>query len=235
MSVWTKRIALYLNVDSAGGPPLLSGKSSSVLSSPPVFTQGDRVVRLELWFRSLASSPLNASTVAELEAGSQIAVAAKEATKLDAATVLFSAFNFAKDGAGDDVCYWGILDLNTVEANAWFADNDPTSLAIKVDARVENADDTERLTFQFDATLRQRVYDNEPPTTPGTPPFYNAAECEARFVPRAGNKAWIRRYDNGDGDRDWYYDPVTQLWYPQVMVTGNGVRSIVLGQEGIAL
>lgn len=234
MSVWTKRIALYLDVESAGGAPLLAGKSSQRLTAWPVFIQGDKV-RLELYFRTPASSPLNASTVAELAAGSKIVVAAKQAEELDEASSLFSVTGFAQAGAGDDLCYYADLDLNTQEIDDLFSEASDSSAAIKVDVEVQNADNSDRLTFQFDATLKQQVYDNEPPTTPGTPPHYSAAECEARFVPRSEDEAWKRRYDNGDGPRDWHYDPTTQKWYPEVLVTINGVRVVALGEDGIVL
>jgi hypothetical protein len=234
MAAWTKRIALYIDVDSAGSSPLLSGKSSSRLSSKPVFIQGD-TVRLELWFRSLSTSPLNASTVVEIPAGSALAVAAKESTDLDAKTVLFSASGFAQDGSGDDLCYYAALNLNTQEIDALFDEETGSLLDIKVDVELQNADNSDRLTFQFDASLKQQVYDGEPATTPGTPPYYNAAEVEARFVPQAGDNAWSRWHDNGDGHRWWHYDLVTQLWYPEVMVTRDGVRSMALGEEGISL
>jgi len=226
MSVWTKRIALYVDVDSAGGAPLLSGKSSTRLSSKPTFIQGDKV-RLELWFRSLASSPLNASTVAELVAGSKMAVAAKQSGELDSDKVLFSAFDFALDGTGDDICYYADLDLNTQEIDDVFTEEDEATADIKVDIEVQNSDNTDRLTFQFDATLKQQVYDNEPPTTPGTPPNYSAAECEARFVPRSEDEAFCR-WHNGT----WYHyiaasEPTP--WHPEVAALVDGVPVLTLG------
>ena len=226
MSVWTKRIALYVDVDSAGGAPLLSGKSSTRLSVKPTFIQGDKV-RLELWFRSLASSPLNASTVAELVAGSKMAVAAKQSGELDSDKVLFSAFDFTLDGTGDDMCYYADLDLNTQEIDDVFSEEDAATVDIKVDIEVQNADNTDRLTFQFDSTLKQQVYDNEPPTTPGTPPNYSAAECEARFVPRSEDEAFCR-FHNGT----WYHyiaasEPTP--WHPEVAALVDSVPVLTLG------
>jgi hypothetical protein len=226
MTAWTKRIALYIDVDSAGGAPLLSAKSSTRLSTNPAFMQGDKV-RLELWFRSLASSPLNASTVAELAAGSKIAVAAKLASALDSATVLFSAFDFSLDGSGDDICYYADLDLNTQEIDDVFSEQAAASADIKVDIEVQNSDNTDRLTFQFDGTLKQQVYDNEPSTTPGTPPNYSAAECEARFVPRSEDQAFARFHAG-----TWYHyiaasEPTP--WHPEVAALVDGIPVLTLG------
>jgi hypothetical protein len=231
MSVWTKRIALYFNVDSGGSAPLLDGKSSTQRSAAPVFVQGDKV-RLELWFRSLAASPLNASTVAQLVAGSKIAVAAKQLTALDEPAVLFSAFDFVEGGSGDDLYYYADLDLNTQEIDDLFDTEDETSAAIRVDIEIQNSDNTDRLTLQFDATLKQQVYDNGLAATPGAPPAYNAAECEARFVPRSEDQA-SARFVNGR----WYHyiaaaEPTP--WHPEVAVIDQGIPVLTLG-EGVAL
>jgi len=46
-----------------------------------------------------------------------------------------------------------------------------TSLAVKCDIELQNADNTQRLTYQFDGSVLRQVYDGEADPTPGTPSY----------------------------------------------------------------
>lgn len=229
MSVWTKRIALYIDVDSAGAPPLLDGASSARRSAKPSFVQGDKV-RLELRFRSIADSPLSDSSAVQMPEGATIAVAGKAATAMDEAEMLFAATGFTEVVDDEDVYYYADIDLNTQEMDDLFSDLAASYADIKVDVEVRNSDNTDRLTFQFDATARHQVYSGAPAPEPGTPPYYSAAEAEARFVPRREDEAFMR-WANG---RWYHYISDTGLWYPEVAKIVDGVPIIALG-EGVEL
>jgi len=60
---------------------------------------------------------------------------------------------------------------------------------------------------------------------------YTQAEADARFVQKHEDLA-AERFHNGR----WHtYDPDTDLWYPEVLVTRDGVRIKVLADEGVEL
>ena len=231
MAIWVKKSALYIDVSKAGGAAcLLTKKASTLASAKPVYIQGDKF-RQELYFRQVAASTLNASSTVELPAGSKVVFSGKLNTQLDSETLLFSCFDFVADGAGDDLCYYAELDLGGSELFNYFDQNDETSADVLIDIEVQNSDNTDRLTFQFAATVKQQVYDTEPATEPGTPPHYNAPECEARFVPRAEDQAWTR-WANG---RWYHYVAATGFWYPEVAQQKDGIIVLALSQEGVAL
>lgn len=231
MTVWNKEISLYVDADVAeGGAPLLDGKNSSARSALVYFMQGDKLT-LNVYFRRRSTSTLTASSAIELPAGYNIVVAAKLAAGMEAATLLFSALDFAAAGAGDDLCYTATLDLNTHEIDAAFAASDATFLAIKVDIEVQDAGNTARATFQFDATLKQQAYDGEASPTPGTPSY----PLPADIVTKSIDGSFDRFVDDGVNPKGWYkYNPDDGLWYMPSMKTVDGVPVLAPG-VGVAL
>ena len=158
-----------MDVDSAaaGGSPLLAGKSSSRLSGSPCWIQGDKAP-LQLYFRSVADSPLNGSTAMELAAGSAIVIEGKLVADLGKADseALFSASAFTASGAGDDLYYGAVLDLNGPKITTAFATSKNVPLTVRVDVDVQDAGNTTRLKFQFEITLKKKVYEGDPLALP---------------------------------------------------------------------
>jgi hypothetical protein len=232
MTVWIKKLALYIDVDSAGkgGTPLLDGKASSRAPSLPVFVQGDKVP-LELYFRTVATSALNASAAVEIPAGTAIVLDGKLPSKLaDADSLsLFSSSAFAVAGADDDLCYQTTLDLTDDKIEAAFvAAPTVTSLTVRVDVELQNADNSDRLTFQFDITLKRQVYKGEPVTTGGAPSYYNAEQSDDRFVQIHADGA--RVVTSKTNKREYVYIDSTGLYYPRIaQISSSGLPVEVLG------
>jgi hypothetical protein len=55
--------------------------------------------------------------------------------------------------------------------------------------------------------------------------IYNRQESDARYLPRHEDGSAVR-YING---RFYHYEPITDLWYPQVAVIKDGVAVLALG------
>lgn len=165
MAEWTKHLKLYVDVDAIGTNPLLNGDGSTPLALTPAFVQSD-CVPLRLYFRTKADSPLNPSTSVTLPGGAAIVVAGKQPTELDEATELFQVSGFTQVDEDGETYYQATLDLNTSEIDDVFENTTLTSVPIRVDIEVQNGDNSERFTFQFDATLKQQVYDNDYTITP---------------------------------------------------------------------
>ena len=185
---WDGILNLYLDITKAGTRGcLLVEKTATALASAD-FIAGDKPISVALWFRTPVSAAFGAastSAAVELADNSVIVMAGKLSSALSATTLLFSATPFAKSGSGDNVCYEGALDLNTVEIiAAWAAAGEADSLSLYVDIEVENADNSKRSTFQFAATLYRQVYAGEADPTTATPfalntPAGNLQRCQA--------------------------------------------------------
>lgn len=153
---WTRQMNLYLNVDAVGsaGSPLLDVQADAVspASTGPQFIRGDKFA-LNIYFRQFSSG---AWTGVELGATDAIAFVGKLADELDDGDALFSAVSFSKVGSGTSAYYTATLDLNTSELATALAT--ATSIEIVVDCEVQNADNSERATLQFDATVAEQGY-----------------------------------------------------------------------------
>jgi hypothetical protein len=151
--IFLRVISLYLDITKPGGvQPLLSGKSSTEISATPSFILGDKFT-LALYFRNPSAGITTASTPIEISGA--IALGAKATADLDATEFLFSASGFAETGADDDLRYEAALDLNTKELIAAMGTDD--TLDVTVDIEVQDAGNTERLTFQFAAQIRRQA------------------------------------------------------------------------------
>lgn len=159
--------ALYIDADRPGGLScLLQGKTSSAVSETPRAVQGDEFL-LQLYFRK-RGSPSAASTAATVSPAA-IVFAAKKADNLGATTLLFSTAAFAPAGEGDDARYEAVLNLNTPELDAAFGTE--KTVTARVDVELQNADNSRRLTYQFDWFISRQAYAGEATPTPGTPTY----------------------------------------------------------------
>lgn len=166
--------SLFIDVDRPGGQPcLLEGKTSAALAGDPLLAQGD-TFNLKLYFRRRGVAGA-ASTAVELAPGG-IVFAGKHVDSLGEETVLFSASAFTVEGTGDDLRYACGLNLNTTELHAKIGT--AKTLPVRIDVEVQDEVNGKRLTFQFDATVRHQVYEDEPPAEPALT-YYTAAQVDA--------------------------------------------------------
>ena len=158
---------LYLDVAAPGGLAcLLEGKASALRQDKPSYIQAD-CFPLNLYFRQ-SGAVGNNSTAVEL-AALNIVLGAKLLSALDDTTLLFSCTDFVSVGEGDDLHYQALLDLNTSEITA--ALDGQKSITARVNVEIETAENTQRLTYQFDVTIQKQSYGGEASPTPGTPTY----------------------------------------------------------------
>ena len=155
MSTWNRIACLYIDVDAGGNPPLLDGKTSAPLNVIPAFIQADKFP-LQLYFRKKSANTGGASAAVEQDITDNIVFAGKTTAAITGSTLLFSVSGFAVIGADDDLCYQAILDLDTPAIRTAMA-TQTVPLPITVDIEVQNADNTERSTFQFTAIVKKQV------------------------------------------------------------------------------
>lgn len=173
---FSRVINLYLNLDANAGNPLVSGLSNKEVRATPQFIQGDTAL-VRIWPRAETGNATAPLETYRLATGTNPVLAGKSAAALSAATLLFSALTWAEHNTEEDDSgdwyYEAELNLNTTELDAAITalSGTATSLAVKCDIELQNADNTQRLTFQFDGSVLRQVYDGEADPTPGTPDY----------------------------------------------------------------
>lgn len=63
---------------------------------------------------------------------------------------------------------------------------------------------------------------------------YTKDQADARYIQKHADQSWKKRYDNGNGERDYHYIASTDLWYPEIAIIVDGIAVLTLG-EGVAL
>ena len=205
MTTWNRIACLYIDADALGTPPLLDGKTSSPLTQAPIFIQSDKFP-LQLYFRKKSANTGGVSAAVEQDPTDNIIFAAKETSKINGSAVLFSAVGFVKMGTDDDICYQATLNLHTPELIAAMADY-AAPLPITVDIEVQNADNSERSTFQFTTTVKKQVYAGESTPSPAAPPY------------PAPNQIMLKHADGAsvvfsEGKHPYLYCAETGLFHP---------------------
>lgn len=176
----------YLNLDAQGNP-LVSGINNISPRSTPTYVQGDTVL-VRIWPLTETGQATAPLATARLAAGSELVIAAKAAANLGATSLLFSALAFAERNTEVDNSgawyYEAELELNTTDLNTAIAalSSTATSLALKVDIEIQNADNSERITYQFDAAAIRQVYAGEASPVPGTPVYPHPRTLMVRGV-----------------------------------------------------
>ncbi len=164
-----RNLDLYINLARPGGGLLLAGRVDLTVPEPPVFVDGEKP-NLRLQFLQPSLTPGVAPAVTQLEVGAVILFALK---KKAGGTLLVSGTAFVETGAGDELRYAALVNFDTAELIAALVDE--TTIAATGEVRLQNAENTERKTFQFRCSVRRRIYDGE-----GAPvaadPQYPAAE-----------------------------------------------------------
>lgn len=160
---WTKAISLYVNPDAYGRDCLLaSATASGPLLTPPAFVEADQLT-LRLFFRRPGdlggtSEPLS------LEDGVTISVTARARALGESDLLLVLDDDFAETGEAEELHYAGALDLNTAPLRAALAVSDRLEVRFDIELRAAAG---KLATLFFDAVLRRRVFDGDPPPDPG--------------------------------------------------------------------
>jgi hypothetical protein len=192
---WTKQMNLYLDVNAVGTAlsPLLSVEADAVSRAPgkPVFIDNDHF-DLNIYLRESISGVW---TAVELAATDEIVFAAKVKGSLSAASALFSATSFSEAGTGDDLHYTAALDLNTDELEAALAS--AATADIVCDCEIQNADNSRRVTLQFEAVAADDAYDGDEGASTAGDPVYPVPEnivtkiCDTESIADAASSVTI--------------------------------------------
>jgi hypothetical protein len=205
MTSWERTMDLYLDVAkfATGANPLLNVDGGSVRSGgSPTLIQGDHLT-LRLHFCRFTSAGLE---IVDLPAGSAIVFAGRLRDEIESGDILFAADTFTVSGTGDDLLYYADLDLNTTELDE--AIGSEAQLIVRCDVEVQNADNSRRMTLQFDATVRHEVY------------------AEGAAVPVT--VAVDRAYRIADGELQ-LWNPDQSLWHSIYVRGGAGAEQLVIG------
>jgi hypothetical protein len=211
---------IYLDRSKVGGQLcVLAGTSSSLLSATLQMISGDKL-RLRLHFRAVAGYGA-ISTSLTLDSGDVVVLAGKLASNPGASNALFVCDSFALV-AGTDNYYEGVLDLNTTELTT--ALTSATFVDCVVDVEIQNAGNTERVTYRLSARVNKQAYAGTEGTTPGDL-LYPSPSALAVKAP-AGD---LQKEINGV----WHMKNVTtEEWHPY-WIEGNPPQ-IVFGPGVVA-
>ena len=221
--IWDRVGSLYIDVDAMGGNPLLDGKTNAALTVTPTFIQGDAFL-IRLYFRRKSANTGGASAAIEQNVSDNIVLAGKATAQIAASELLFSVSSFETGGAGDDLCYQGILSLDSAAMRS--AMSSVSSLPVTIDVEVQNTDNTERATFQFAAIIKKQAYNNESTPTPAAPLY------------PAPNQLMLKHADGAsivfsEGKHPYLYCAETGLFHPLVLKLVDGHIVIASSDEGV--
>lgn len=158
---------LYIDINAPGGAAcLLDGETSQNLQTAPQWIFGD-CFPINLHFRQKGGVGNNSTAVALPTVN--LVLGAKDLSGLSATTLLFSCTAFTPQGSDDALCYQALLNLNTEELLTDLGSQ--KSITARVNVEIQNPDDSQRLSYQFDVTIQEAAYDGEASPTPGTPQY----------------------------------------------------------------
>lgn len=186
---WNRALNIYINLNSVGlDNPLLKRASDAIsqMSTAPVLIQGDVLpVVLHLM------TDTDGEFAHERLAGSVLILAAKSTA---AGSVLFSISDFSEVELDDgDYGYQGTLDLT---GSALASALTGTTLPVTCDLEIQNADNTQRTTFQFGITIKKQYYaGTEADPTVGDPLYPLPSAIVTR---NAGTHAMTAKADSID-------------------------------------
>lgn len=152
---WSRELSFYLDLNAYGTTSvLLDGTRSERLASTPGFVQGDKMT-LKLFPRQRSTAIGAASTSMQLASGSTIRMEVAASSDFD--TTLVTVTGWAEQSESGVYWYTATANFGTSELDT--AIGTASSLAVKVGVEIRNADNTERMSFQFDATIAREVVD----------------------------------------------------------------------------
>lgn len=154
-------------------------------STPPngvSFYLGD-VFTLRIWLCQPSGVSGQAAAGIQINAGDQIVFAGKSANNLTAADALYAATPFAENNDGHgNYFYEAALDLTGAGLATALAATGNNQLSTLADVKIENAGNTNRVTFQVPITVRQEAYAGTEGTTGAGDPVYPAPGALALTV-----------------------------------------------------
>jgi len=162
---------LYVDVDAVPGVNvLLQPDSPNPLNTQTAFVQGDRfTLRVAFMKRKPPEEVggLDGVVYQELAAGDVLVLAGREGGNVVFGQTLFVADGFVKVVVEEDeaerIFYEAVCNLHTTAIARLFQERRTTTMAIAVDLEVQNAGNTERVTYRFGATLLSEAYQGEEP------------------------------------------------------------------------
>jgi|GEM_PF-5269412 len=163
MSAFTRYFNLTIDLGNPSNPLLGASTSLGRSSTSVQFTQGDKF--------TLRIFPTWNSATCALEDGSAIVFAARQ-TGIFTGELLFSATIFSKYTDESGLIYYeATLDLNT-QAIADVLPANTASVAFTADIEIQNAANTERLSYRFAGTIVKQAYNGtEGVPTDADPPY----------------------------------------------------------------
>lgn len=206
----------------------MDGKNSSPLNVTPTFIEADKFPLL-LYFRKRSASTGAASAAQELDPTNNIIFACKKTSAITGTTLLFSATGFTKIGSGDDLYYQAMLNLYTPELTAAMTTVvAPYTLPVRIDIEIQNADNTARSTFQFDALIKKHVYAGESNPVPAAPLYPAPSQLMLRHADGA-SLVFV-----GPEQHPYLYCSHCGLYFPFVIEYKNGGHALNIG-DGVTL
>ena len=174
---WARYIDLNLDVDTlgTGDNPVMKMRGTQKIGDIPDFTLVNKdAVTIRLALRKNVSGVW---TTLQLDSATGVLAGKK---LIADTTLLFSCSTWVEQVDGDDYFYIGTLNLNTIELDT--ALGDETDVDCLIDVEFQNADNSQRCTFQFDGTIKQHVYAGEGDPTDGDPTYPAAGSLVVKHV-----------------------------------------------------
>lgn len=217
---------LFLNLDAASGnnAALFENDTSSQRKSGRLSLIAADLLNLRVWPMRPGINVAAAPTSEALAAGTVMAMAARPASNPNTGDVLF--FATLTPAAGED--YWeGDLNLNTTAILDTLTGSTTQIIAL-VDIELQNAGNTERVTYQFEAVIKAQALHGDEGVPADAEPPYPAVD---QLVLKQGDGAWYR-FGN-DGHLYLYHQP-TGLWHTVQLQLVESVVTITVNQTGVA-
>jgi hypothetical protein len=189
--MWTRQIDLYINLDSLGRPesPLLTVSADSVskTTSGPVFVHADKLTLNLHFMRQDAATKQWAS---QQLANTSIVFAGKYNS-----TLMFSVTSFTEVESSGEYYYSGTIDLNTSALDTALT-TAGKAITVPTDLELQNADNTQRATFQFNSTVNPQNYSGgEGVPESGDPAYPSPSSIVTRNIGTAAMTAKTKTID----------------------------------------
>jgi hypothetical protein len=170
---WDRYLEIIINLSERGANTALASQSGLTALRQADFVQND-AFPLRLIFVQETGNPSAPVEVVRLEPGSTIVFSGKLASALGGSTLLYYSDAFEEQGNDEDGWYYiADLDTNTEEVAAAFTalSSTKTTIATVNEVEIQNADNTQRTSFQHACLLRRQVYNGEGAPNPAGPEF----------------------------------------------------------------
>ena len=208
---WSRYLDLYVDLSRAGTRAAFVSSAGEPVTVEAI--QADELP-IRLRFCQPSTSIGGEISIEQLEAGTIVVLSGKVAGDLKDGDLLFLTSDWSEVTDGDDVYYAGALSLNTVEMASAFSAADGETISLTIETELQNAANTERVSFQSACTLHAQVYAGEGDPTDADHE-YPAASTIVLKTPTDGS-AW--RWKDGEG---WQVqDRITGKWSTAFLENG---------------